>query len=223
MERTEDLGAFKWECIAVTLAEYRAFLDSIAKSKDTDEKALYTRLAEEVLPIIEKQDDDRHKKIARRQKELMNVEKLATAKRSSRLASKHEKEREEQDAIAAQKKREADLVAAKKDAERQKQMDEARQSRMMTREQRLKEREYKRLLHEEELANLSEDSKKIGQGEARISERHLKAEMEKKKKELEKLEQADEWVFDCSVCGVHGENVVGFVHSILESSNAERN
>lgn len=78
----------------------------------------------------------------------------------------------------------------------------------MTREQRLKEREYKRILHEEELANLSEDSKKLESGEARMSERHLKAEMAKRKRELEILAQEDEWVFDCSVCGVYGDNLV---------------
>ena len=209
----DGFGGRKWECIAVTLAEYQSFLEGIQRSRDADEKALCTRLSEDVLPVIEKLEEDRQKKIARRQKELLNLEKLATAKRSSRIASKQDKEREEQEAAAAERKRLADLIAAKKDAERQKQMEEARESRMMTREQRLKEREYKRLLHEEELANLSEDSKKLETGEARMSERHLKAEMEKKKKVLDELAQDDEWVFDCSVCGVHGENIVRHMFS----------
>lgn len=204
----DGFGGRKWECIAVTLIEYKAFLETIQKSRDADEKILYNRLTKDVLPIIEKLEEDRQKKLARRQKELLNLEKLATAKRSSRIASKQDREREEREAREADAKRQADLMAARKDAERQKQMEEARESRMMTREQRLKEREYKRLLAEEELANLSEDSKKIETGEARMSERHLKAEMEKTKKELDKLAQEDEWVFDCSVCGVHGENLV---------------
>ena len=207
-EEDHGFGGRKWECLAVTLEEYHNFLESIRKSRDVDEKALYQRLTKEVLPVIEKLEEDRQKKIARRQKELLNLEKLATAKRSSRIASKQEREREEQETAAAEKKRQADLIAARKDAERQKQMDDARQSRMMTREQRTREREYKRLLHEEELANLSEDSKKLETGEARMSERHLKAEMEKKKKELEELAQEDPWVFDCAKCGVHGENIV---------------
>ncbi|MCJ1248432.1 hypothetical protein MMC30_005650 [Trapelia coarctata] len=210
----DGLGGRKWECIAVTLAEYKAFLATIQKSRDADEKVLYSRLTNDVLPIIEKMEEDRQKKIARRQKELMNLEKLATAKRSSRIASKQDREREEREAREAEAKRHADLIAARKDAERQKHMDEARESRMMTREQRLKEREYKRLLAEEELANLSEDSKKLETGQARMSERHLKAEMEKTKKELDKLAQEDEWVFDCSVCGVHGENLDDGSHSI---------
>lgn len=207
---TEDngFGGRKWECLAVTLGEYQEFLESIRKSKDHDEKALHNRLTKEVLPVIEKLEEDRQKKIARRERELMNLEKLATAKRSSRIAGKQEREREEQEAAAAERQRQIDLAAAKKDAERQKHMEEARESRMMTREQRLKDREYKRLLHEEELANLSEDSKKLETGEARLSERHLKAEMEKKKKELAALQEEEEWVFDCSKCGVHGENIV---------------
>ncbi|MCJ1478974.1 hypothetical protein MMC13_007658 [Lambiella insularis] len=213
-QEDDGFGGRKWECLAVTLPEYQAFLETIQKSRDPDEKALHSRLTKEVMPVIEKLEEDRQKKIARRQKELMNLEKLATAKRSSRLASKQEREREEQEALAAERRRQADLVAAKKDVERQKQMDEARESRMMTREQRLKEREYKRLLHEEELANMSEDSKKLETGEARMSERRLKAEMEKKKRELEKLAQEDEWIFDCSICGVHGENIDDGSHSV---------
>jgi hypothetical protein len=86
---------------------------------------------------------------------------------------------------------------------------------MMTREQRLKEREVKRILHEEQLAKEQEQLAALERegalpnGEkARISERQLKADMEKRKKELEGLVDED-WVFDCAVCGVYGQNLVG--------------
>ena len=204
----DGFGGRKWECLAVTLTEYQDFLESIRKSRDADEKALFKRITDEVLPVIEKAEEDQQRKQARREKELMNLQKLATAKRSSRLAGKQEREREEQEAAEAERKRKTELAAAKQNQERQKQMEEARESRMMTREQRLKEREYKRILHEEELANMSEDNKKLDAGEARMSERHLKREMEKRRKELAALEQEDEWTFDCAVCGVHGENLV---------------
>ena len=207
----DGLEGRKWECIAITLGQYQEFLESIQKSRDPDEKALHRRITLEVLPIIEKAEEAQLRRIARKEKELMNQEKLATAKRSSRLAGKMEKEKEEREATEAERKRKADLADALQDQERQKKMDEARQSRMMTREQRLKEREYKRILHEEELASLSEDNKKLDAGEARLSERHLKAEMDKKKKELAALAEEDVWFFDCSKCGVHGENLVGFV------------
>lgn len=204
----DGFGGRKWECIAINLAQYQEFLDKIQKSRDSDEKALHQRIAEEVLPVIEKAEESQLKRLARRERELMTMQKLATAKRSSRLAGKMEKEREEQEALEADRKRKVDLLDAKKDQERQKKMDEARESRMMTREQRLKDREYKRILHEEELASLSEDNKRVDAGKARMSERHLKAEMEKKKKELAALAEEDEWVFDCSKCGIHGDNVV---------------
>ncbi|MCJ1468697.1 hypothetical protein MMC07_007326 [Pseudocyphellaria aurata] len=210
----DGFGGRKWECIAVTLAQYQEFLDKIQKSRDSDEKALHQRITEEVLPVIEKAEESQLKRLARKERELMTMQKLATAKRSSRLAGKMEREREEQEALEADRKRKLDLLDAKKDQERQKKMDEARESRMMTREQRLKDREYKRILHEEELANLSEDNKRVDAGKARMSERHLKAEMEKKKKELAALAEEDEWVFDCSKCGIHGDNVDDGSHSI---------
>lgn len=78
----------------------------------------------------------------------------------------------------------------------------------MTREQRLREREAKRILEEEGLRKLKEDEEKLGSNEARLSERHLKAEMERRQKELQKLSEEDEWVFDCEKCGVHGESYV---------------
>ncbi|MCJ1240186.1 hypothetical protein MMC14_008186 [Varicellaria rhodocarpa] len=192
-EADDGFGGRKWECIAINLTEYQDFLESIKKSRDVEEKALYSRLTKEVLPVIEKLEENRQKKLAKREKELMNMQKLATAKRSSRIATKQDKEREEREAAEAEYQRKVALIAAKRDQEKKKNLEEARESRMMTREQRLKEREFKRILHEEELASLSEDSKKLEKGEARMSERHLKAEVEKKKKELEKLAAEDQW------------------------------
>lgn len=91
---------------------------------------------------------------------------------------------------------------------------QARESRMLTREQRLKEREVKRILHEEELARLEEMQNNESQ-DARMSERNLKNEMERRQEELKKLaEEEDRWIFDCSVCGVHGENIDDGTHSI---------
>ena len=80
---------------------------------------------------------------------------------------------------------------------------------MMTREQRLKERDTKRILHEDELRRLQEESEKLEQHDARISERHLKAEMKRRQEELEKLQgEEDDWVLDCEVCGMYGESLV---------------
>ncbi|KAL8828749.1 MAG: hypothetical protein Q9170_006470 [Blastenia crenularia] len=210
----DSFGGRRWECIAVTLADYNDFLDNIRKSRDPDEKALYQRISEEVLPVIEKDEESKQRRLARKERELMNMEKLATAKRSSRLASKFETERTQREAAEAERKRKADIAAALAHEDKQKKMEEARESRMMTREQRLKEREHKRILHEEELANLSEDSRKLETGEARMSERQLKSEMEKRKKDLAALAEEDTWTFDCAKCGVHGENLDDGTHSV---------
>ena len=60
------------------------------------------------------------------------------------------------------------------------------------------------MLHEEQLANLSEDSRKLGSGEGRLSERHLKAEIERKKQALEDLAEEEDLTFDC-ICGAYGQ------------------
>ncbi|EEH17975.2 hypothetical protein PABG_00538 [Paracoccidioides brasiliensis Pb03] len=198
---------YKWECIAITLAQYNAFLQTIKKSKDPNEEFLREQLVENVIPIIEKVEESQRRKRERREKELINMQRMANAKRSSRIASKQDRERQEMEAAEAARKREAERLAAIKEQAKQKKIEKERLYRMMTREQRLKDREEKRRLHEEELAKIAEEAKKIESGEARMSKRHLKAEMEKRKKDLEALQNEERWIFDCSGCGVHGENL----------------
>jgi hypothetical protein len=209
-QNVDTFGGFKWECIAITGEQYQEFLGTIEKSRDLNEKDLRARIVEQVLPIVEKTEDAHRRKIERREKELLNMQKLAGAKRSSRLAGKQERERHEREAAEAAERHAAELAAAHREQEKQEKMLQDRQSRMMTREQRIKEREYKRLLHEEELAKMAEEAKRVEAGEARGSERHLKAQIEKHKRDLEDLSAEEDWVFDCSGCGVHGKNVVCF-------------
>lgn len=80
----------------------------------------------------------------------------------------------------------------------------------MTREQRLKEREVKRILHEEELAKLeSRGSSEPGEGiDGRLSARNRKAALEKTQRRLEELNDDANWDFDCAICGIHGKNLV---------------
>ncbi|KAF2157737.1 hypothetical protein K461DRAFT_250909 [Myriangium duriaei CBS 260.36] len=214
-EQDDDFGGMRWECLAVTMDEYQDFLESIRRSRDPNEKALHKAIIESVIPILEKRAESQKQKMLKRQRELENLQKMATAKRSSRLADKQEKQREVEEAAAAERKRLADLDMARKEQRRQQEMDEARQSRMQTREQRLKEREVRRILHEEELAKLEELEAKGEDAEARHSSRHLKSEMERRQRELEAFKQEeDKWVFDCAGCGLYGENVDDGTHSI---------
>lgn len=86
---------------------------------------------------------------------------------------------------------------------------------MLTREQRLREREVNRILHEEELAKIEERRLRGEDVDARRSDRQLQTEMERRQKELELIrDQEDEWTFDCAVCGVHGQNIDDGTHCI---------
>lgn len=207
-------NGWKWECLAVTLPEYQAFLETIAKSKDEDEVFLRERIEEHVVPLLEKAEESQQRKRIKREKELLNMQMLAGAKRSSRLAQKEERERAEKEAAEAARKREADLAEARREQAKQRQLERERQSRMMTREQRIKDREQKRILHEAELERITEEQDKASRGEGRVSARQLKAELEKSKRSLDELSQEDDWVFDCAGCGTYGENLDDGSHSV---------
>ena len=205
---------FKWECVCITLQQYKEFVDAHKKSRDPNERNLISRIEEDVMPILEKAEEAQLRKIQKRERELQAMEKLAHAKRSSRLAGKHERERIQKEQEETEKKRSADLAAARKAEEQQRKMQEERQYRMMTREQRIRDREHKRILHEEELARMEEEAQRIEAGETGRGSRHLKAHIEKTKKDLEELQDEDEWMFDCAGCGMHGKNLDDGEHSV---------
>lgn len=202
----------KWECVAVTLPEYHDFLGSILKTKDADEKILRDRIVNQVLPVIEQAEEEQQRKRMKREREIANVQLMAGAKRSSRLAQKFEKDRIEREAAEAARQHEIDLAIARREQGQRQKLEDDRESRVMTREQRLKDREQKRLLHEAELERISEEQKKLERGEhnGRVSERHLQSEWERQMKNLEDLAKEDQWVFDCSGCGVYGKNLVSY-------------
>lgn len=166
------------------------------------------------MPLLEKAEEAQQRKLQKREKELLNMQLLAGAKRSSRLAQKEERDRAEKEAADAARKREQDLAEARREQARQAKLEDDRQSRMMTREQRIKDREQKRILHEAELERIAEEQEKAERGEGRVSARNLKAEREKSQKTLEDLTQDDEWIFDCAGCGTYGENVDDGSHSV---------
>ena len=83
---------------------------------------------------------------------------------------------------------------------------------MITREQRLKEREMKRVLQEEELSKLEQSRQHLDNGSNRTSERNYEIEMRKRQEQLEQMRKEENWIFDCSVCGSHGSNYVSSLH-----------
>ncbi|KAI1636564.1 hypothetical protein F4809DRAFT_377493 [Biscogniauxia mediterranea] len=201
----DGLGGAKWECIGVSLADIQAFLATIRKTRDENEKVLRSAVEDHLLPILERQEESRKRKALQREKELRNLEKMAHAKRSSRIANKAEQQKLQEQAKEEEQKRRAEEIAARKEEQKRLKMEKERDNRLMSREQRLKERESRRLRHEEELAQLSEDSRSLTGGNGRLSERRLKAEIEKNKQALQELdEEEDDWIFDC-ICGVYGQ------------------
>ncbi|KAF2722831.1 hypothetical protein K431DRAFT_265967 [Polychaeton citri CBS 116435] len=212
-----------WECVAVTLEDYQNFLATIFRSRDPNEKQLRLQIEENILPLMEERAEKMRQKEMKRMRELENLQKMASAKRSSRLAGKAEKEKQDREDREAEGRRQAELQMAFEEQEKQRRIEEGHESRRLTREQRLKEREVKRILHEEELARLekeaerqeSQESHSENDGSKRVSERQLKTQREQHKKELEKLaEDEDKWIFDCALCGMHGENLDDGTHSI---------
>ena len=201
----DGLGGMTWECLAVTLDEVRALLDGFRKTRDDNEKILRKQLEDHLLPILEKQEESRKRKALQRERELLNLAKMANAKRSSRIASKMEQQKqEEKSREELQQQREAE-AAMRREEQARLRREKERDFRLASREQRLKEREARRLRHEEELAQLSEDSKRQDDGAGRASERRLQLEIERKQRALEELEnEDDDWIFDC-ICGLHGQ------------------
>jgi hypothetical protein len=201
----DGLGGMTWECLAVTLDEVRTLLDGFRKTRDDNEKILRKQLEDHLVPILEKQEESRKRKALQRERELLNLAKMANAKRSSRIASKMEQQKqEEKSREELQQQREAEAAMQREEQARLRREKE-RDFRLASREQRLKEREARRLRHEEELAQLSEDSKRQDDSAGRVSERRLQLEIERNQRALEELEdEDDDWIFDC-ICGLHGQ------------------
>lgn len=218
----DGLGGMKWECICITLEDYRDYLSNIRRSRDPNEKILYKRLEEEVIPVMEGLAEEQARKQARKARELENLQKLATAKRSSRISARVEKQKEVEEVEAAERRRQEELAMAKAEQAKQKKLEEvcllvmqrdktnrvqAHDSRRMTREQRLRERETAKILKEEELRKLQENEQKLASNNARLSERHLKAMMKQHEADLKRLNEEEDWFFDCEKCGVYGSNL----------------
>lgn len=119
----DGFGGSVWECVAVTFADYKELLEGMKKSRWADEKAMVKRITNEVLPVLEQRAQAQERKAAKKQRELEALTKLATAKRSSRIAGKMEKQKEVEEAEATERKRLEDLAMAKKEKERRLKME----------------------------------------------------------------------------------------------------
>ncbi|EGZ77724.1 hypothetical protein NEUTE2DRAFT_147159 [Neurospora tetrasperma FGSC 2509] len=190
-EREDDsLGGMKWECLAVSLDEVRQFLATIQKSKDPNEKILREQIQDHLVPILEKQEESKKRKQLQREKELQALEKMAHAKRSSRIAGKLEQQKAEEQAREEERKRQEEEAARRKKEQRQAKMERERASTHL-----------KRTTTE----GARDSPKSVGSGPGRMSERHRQAAIEKNRRALQELQdEEDDWIFDC-ICGVYGQ------------------
>lgn len=122
----DRLGGATWECLAVTLEEYNAFLEPLRRSRNRDEKDLIADITQEVLPELEKHAEAMERKAAKERRELEALQKMATAKRSSRLAGKMEKQKELEEAANAERRKREELTMAHKEEGRRMRMEEVR-------------------------------------------------------------------------------------------------
>lgn len=201
------LGGMKWECVAVSLDDLRALLSSISSKKDPNERVLHDKIVQHLLPILEQQDERRKKREKEREKELFNMAKMASAKRSSRIAGRQEQQRQRETILEEEHKRRFNIEAQRKEEQLQRKAEKEREARQLTREKRLFDRENRRAQHEDELNQLFEGSKALDRATGRMSERMRQAAIEKNKvalRELAEEEEEEEWIFDC-VCGLHGK------------------
>ncbi|KAF4509781.1 hypothetical protein G6O67_003919 [Ophiocordyceps sinensis] len=159
-ESTDNgMGGRAWECVAVTLQEVQELLWSLGKTRDENEKTLRRQLATHLIPILEKQGESRKRKQLQKERELLNLAKMANAKRSSRIAGKVERQKQEDKVKEEEERLRAAQVSKHREERGLLKMEQERDFRTSSRQRRLQEREARRLQHEEELAQLSEDSR----------------------------------------------------------------
>ncbi|KKF96134.1 hypothetical protein CFO_g1518 [Ceratocystis platani] len=154
----DGLGGAKWECIAVGYSEVMSFLATLQKTKDENEKVLRDQIKRHLLPILEKQENSRKRKQQQRNKELENLSKMANAKRSSRLAVKQEQKTMEENAKEEERIQHENQAKARKEEQIMLKREKERDQRLRARERRMKDRESRKLLYQQELARLSSQS-----------------------------------------------------------------
>ncbi|RVD83004.1 uncharacterized protein DFL_007408 [Arthrobotrys flagrans] len=195
------VSQIEWKCLCSNLEEYRSLVAKFGSSKHPDEKELRKVILEDIIPVFEKEEQKRRRKLLEEEKELARLELLSNRKRSARVDERIAKRREAEEQEQALRHEREEHERLEKENLQRKKDEQARIAKLEEREKRLQERELRAKQREEERARLldpdateSEDN-----GKGRKSSR----QKEKRKAELD-MEDND-WVFDC-VCGVNGIN-----------------
>jgi hypothetical protein len=211
------LGGMAWECIAVTLAEVQGLVESMITSRDENEKILRRQLRDHLVPILEKQEEERSRQELKREKDLQILAKMANAKRSSRIAMKAEqRQKEELEKVETEQLREAAAIQHREEQQREKIQREL-EMRLISREQRLKKREELRDFHNESdtQASVSENNDTVvAAGTPRQHQEFGESPQDIK----DTQDEEEGWVFDCS-CGLYGQVDDGNHSVACESCN----
>ncbi|KAK6335292.1 hypothetical protein TWF718_010725 [Orbilia javanica] len=191
----------EWKCLCSNLEEYRTLVTKFEKSKHPDEKELRKVVLEDIVPVFEKEEQKRKRKLLEEEKELARLKLMSYRKRSARVDERIAKRREAEEREYALRQEQEEHERQEKEEMQKREEEKARIAKLEEREKRLQERELRAKQREEERARLldpdateSEDN-----GKGRKSSR----QKEKRKAELDMEE--NNWVFDC-ICGVNGLN-----------------
>lgn len=202
----------------MTLAEVQNLVDSMASSRDENEKILRRQLRDHLLPILEKQEEDRIRRELKREKELQTLAKMANAKRSSRIASKAEqRHKEEQERVETEQLREAEAIQ-RREEQKQEKIQRELEMRLASREERLKKREERRTTHDEDDTQVSaSEGNDTVVAAGRPLPHQIKA-IESSEGVKNAQDEEEDWVFDCS-CGLYGQVDDGSHSVACESCN----
>lgn len=193
-----------WECIAVTLNDVQKVLRNLHNIGDENEEILRTQIQIHLVPILEKQEEERTRKKVQRERELLNLAKMANAKRSTRIAVKVEQRKQEEKQKLEQRRFAAEEGEKRRTEQVRLQKEGDRDVKIASRKERLADRAA-RLRRHEELERLSTDGQQLSTATLRMSERSPHAEMKTNIQALRNFDQDGAgWVFDCA-CGMYGQ------------------
>ncbi|KAK6529207.1 hypothetical protein TWF281_008390 [Arthrobotrys megalospora] len=203
------VSQIEWKCLCSNLEEYRALVARFEKSKHPDEKELRKVIIEDILPIFEKEEQKRKKKLLEEEKELARLELLSGRKRSARVDERMAKRREAEEREQALRREQEDHEREEKEEIKRRKEEEARTTKLEEREKRLQERELRAKQREDERARLLDPDAT----ESDDNEKGRKSSRQKEKRKAELDMEDKDWVFDC-ICGVNGINYDDGTYSI---------
>ncbi|KAF4614064.1 hypothetical protein D9613_007673 [Agrocybe pediades] len=200
----------EWETICSTLYEWEHIAERFEKATHYNEKALYKRLVNDIVPFVtqELKEIERKREVE---------EALAHRKRSSRIALKESEREEARLALKRKQEEEEKLSRARRMEARQQKEEAERIKRELAREQRRKEREAREESRknpppvQEKSAEKRDASPVSAHGSERSTTKGqantTNGAKQKKGRSNPGKATRDDWELSCEICGRHGINL----------------